>query len=130
MYFSTLSEYLLRLEETPSRNEITKILSDLFKETTKDEIDEVVYLVLGQLAPNYKGIVLNIADRMMIRIIAMAYEKKPEDVKKLYKKNGDLGEVAFLLDNIRNLDLKTNKLSVSEVFQSLLDIADDGGEGS
>ncbi|KKQ55019.1 MAG: DNA ligase I, ATP-dependent Dnl1, DNA ligase 1, partial [Candidatus Woesebacteria bacterium GW2011_GWC1_38_13] len=57
MTFSELAKYLERLEATPSRLEITRILAELFKKAEVEEIDKIVYLVLGTLAPNYKGIV-------------------------------------------------------------------------
>jgi len=60
MLFSKLALYLKKLEETPSRLSITEILSDLFKESSSDEVDKITYLVLGQLAPAYEGIVFKI----------------------------------------------------------------------
>jgi DNA ligase-1 len=85
MNFKELSSYLKRLEETPSRNEMTQILSDLFKRSNGEEIDKIVYLVLGQLAPNYTGLVLNIAEKMMFRVIAKAYKLDIKIVEKTYK---------------------------------------------
>jgi DNA ligase-1 len=75
MEFCDLAVYLSKLEKTSSRNEITAILAELFKKTTPAEIDKTVYLVLGQLAPNYEGLVLNLAEKMVIRILAQAYDK-------------------------------------------------------
>ena len=94
MQFSELAVYLERLEKTASRIEITKILSELFKKTGSLEISKVVYLSLGVLAPNYQGIVLNLAERMMIVVLSQAYDETPEKVKALYKAKGDLGNVA------------------------------------
>lgn len=125
MNFKELSSYLTRLEETPSRNEMTQILSDLFKHSSKDEIDKIVYLVLGQLAPNYEGLVLNIAEKMMLRVIAKAYKLNINVVKKTYKRKGDLGNVTFSLAKE-----KGTGPSVTDVFNSLLDIAKDTGTGS
>jgi hypothetical protein len=59
MFFRELSVYLEKLEKTASRLEITSILTDLFKKSDKNEIDKVVYLSLGVLAPNYEGVLLN-----------------------------------------------------------------------
>lgn len=124
MQFSELSSYLERLEKTASRNQITEILSDLFKKSDKGEIDKITYLVLGQLAPNYKGIVLNIAEKMMFRVFSNAYETDIETIKKLFKVKGDLGEVALSL-------AKTKKdLSVSQVYERLMAISMAGGAGS
>jgi len=125
MKFSLLANYLERLEKESSRNKITEILSDLFKESSSDEIDKIVYLVLGQIAPNYQGLVLNIAEKMMIRIIAKASGRKDEEVKAFYKKEGDLGNVSFSF-----IKGKHNGLTVIEVFDKLIEIANDNGLGS
>jgi len=51
MKFSELAKYLERLEKTPSRLEITRILSELFKNAEVAEIDKITYLVLALLYP-------------------------------------------------------------------------------
>jgi DNA ligase-1 len=127
MKFSELATYLDKLEKTPSRLEITRILSELFKASTPAEIDKVVYLSLGILAPNYEGVLLNLAEKMMIRTMALAYQKDTGTVLSLFKKLGDIGTVAQEL----SLNHRANKsLSVTDVYERLLDIAKDNGEGS
>lgn len=125
MKFKSLATYLEKLEKTSSRNEITSILADLFEKSDKEEIEKIVYLVLGQLAPNYKGVVLNIAERMMWKILAQAYDTEEIKIKEMFKKEGDLGNVAYLLSQNNE-----SSLSVVDVFNELMDIAEDGGSGS
>lgn len=130
MYFSDFAIFLKRLEDTPSRLEITAILKELFEKIGKDEIRKATYLSLGILAPNYDGVLLNLAEKMVARAIAIAYDKDLEIVTKEYKKLGDLGNVASQLANNSKLQINNSKLTVSEVFQKLLSIAKDSGEGS
>ncbi len=125
MKFSELSEYLEKLEKTASRLEITSILTDLFKKTDSGEIQKTVYLTLGVLAPNYEGVLLNLAEKMVIRAIALAYGKDILEVTKLYKEKGDVGNVAQELGKGKGGDL-----TVLEVYGKLLEIAKDNGEGS
>lgn len=125
MKFRELAVYLDKLEKTASRNEITIILSKLFKVADGKEIDKIVYLVLGSLAPNYQGIVLNFAEKMMIRTIAKAYNKEDDYVMKLYKEKGDIGNVAQSLSQNKDSSFK-----VTEVFDKLMVIANESGEGS
>jgi DNA ligase-1 len=127
MQFSKFSGYLEKLENTSSRLEITAILSDLFQKTTKDEIKEVVYLSLGILAPNYESLLLNLAEKMIMRSISIAYKKDLEFVTEKYKEMGDLGNTAQILSDKTKVD---NEMSVSDVYKKLVDIARDGGEGS
>jgi len=144
MTFLRLASYLQKLERTTSRNEITAILSGLFKEAKAEEIDKICYLCLGRLAPKYEGIEFNLAEKTMAQVLSKAYEKKPEEIKKLYKKMGDLGEVASEL--APKLKVKSDpfgktqghpeqgrtdeKLKVIEVFERLYEIATTSGEGS
>src|SRR5260221_273456 len=99
MKFSEFAIYLEKLEKTSSRLAITDILADLFKKTNKDEIDKVIYLSLGILAPSFRGIVFNAADQMMIRSIGIAFEIDIKKEKSSYRKLGDLGLVSFELNH-------------------------------
>jgi DNA ligase 1 len=128
MKFREFAIYLDKLEKTSSRLEITSILTDLFKKTSEDEIDKVVYLSLGVLAPNYEGVLLNLAEKMVIRSIAIAYGKDIASVTKLYKEKGDVGNVAQELGQTSKV--KDKSFSVVEVYEKLLAIAKDNGAGS
>lgn len=125
MKFKELSTYLTRLEKTPSRNEITQILADLFSKTSKEEIDKTVYLLHGQLLPGFRGIELNLAEKMMVRAIALAFGRSIEKVTASFKRLGDLGNVSQEL--CKNKD---KGLSVVNVYDSLMDIAEEAGQGS
>ncbi|HWA52433.1 MAG TPA: ATP-dependent DNA ligase [Patescibacteria group bacterium] len=125
MKFNEFSKYLEKLEETSSRLKITDILADLLKKSDKNEIDKVIYLSLGILAPSFRGIVFNAADQMIIRSISLAFNEKIEKVKDEYKKLGDLGLVSEKLS--KNKD---SGLSVSEVFNRLREAAIEEGVGS
>jgi DNA ligase-1 len=127
MKFGEFAGYLERLEKTASRLEITSILTDLFKKTSSNEIQKTVYLSLGVLAPNYEGVILNLAEKMVIRAIALAYGKDIQTVTKLYKEKGDVGNVAQELSQYK---VQSTKYLVSDVYEKLLNIAKDNGEGS
>src|SRR4030066_583504 len=129
MKFAELAKYLERLEKTSSRIEITKILAELFKKSDSNEIDKIVYLLLGSLAPSYKNIVFNIAERMMLKAIAKAYQKDIENVRDLYKKMGDLGNIAEELSKSKGKS-KFEEFSVGVIYQKLMAVAQDEGEGS
>lgn len=125
MKINKLSEYLQKLEKTSSRLKITEILAELYKEADKKEVDKMTYLILGRLAPQFESIIFNVAEQMMIDALAQVYAKDKKEIKEIYKQKGDLGNVAFSLS--KN---KTSKLTVLDVYQSLVDIANEEGEGS
>jgi DNA ligase 1 len=127
MQFRELSEYLQKLEKTSSRNEITQILSDLFKEIDADEIDKVTYLLSGSIAPSYEGIEFNLAEKMMVRAVALSYKQEATEVLKKYKQVGDLGNVAQ--DLAKSYHVSTH-LSINHVFEVLKEIALDNGKDS
>src|SRR5260221_4528680 len=125
MKFSEFAKYLDELERTSSRLAITNILADLLKKSSSVEIEKISYLSLGILAPSFKGIVFNAADQMVMRAIAKAYNVNIDKVKALYKEKGDLGIVTSKLS--KNM---TNNLTVTEVYEKLLETAKLNGEGS
>jgi len=125
MQFSELANYLEKLEKTASRNEMTNVLADLFKRSDASEIDKITYLISGTLAPSYEGLVLNIAERTMLKIISRAYGVDLVKVRAFYKEKGDLGDVCFVMAKH-----KASNLSVSNVYERLLRIAQEEGFGS
>lgn len=125
MKFSSLANYFQKIEKTPSRNQMMEILANLLSQASPEEIDELVYLSLGELAPKFNKIEFNLADKMVIRSIAQAFRTKPSQVTSIYKQIGDLGEVAQKLSS-----QKKTGLSVEKVYHLLKTIAQDSGQGS
>lgn len=130
MQFSELAKYLDKLERTSSRNDITEILADLFKNSDAKEIDKTTYLLLGILAPNYRGIVFNVAEKMMVEVLASVFGLESNIVKKTYKKVGDLGDSIGELAQISNFQFPVPKRSVNDVYEDLVSVANLEGEGS
>lgn len=126
MKFSELSLYLDQLEKSSSRIRMTEILANLFKKSGKEEIDKVCYLVLGILKPKYEGLVFNLAEKMVIESLSLAFSVKKEMVIRAFKEIGDLGDVAFSLNKGEGKENST----VEEIYNLLLDLAVDSGEGS
>jgi hypothetical protein len=56
MKFSQLAQYFTQLEKTTSRNEMTRVLAEIFKKSKPGEIDQICYLCLGRLAPLYQAV--------------------------------------------------------------------------
>ena len=128
MKFSKLASYFQKLESTASRNEMTVILAEVFQEASSIEIDKICYLALGKLGPKFRAIEFNLAEKMMIQALAQAFNATSEEVKNLFKKLGDMGDAVAKLP-AQSASWRT-KLSVSEVYERLHEIARDSGEGS
>lgn len=125
MKFKRLAEYFEKIEKTASRLGMTEILAEMLKEAQADEVDQIVYLALGMLRPKYEGIEFNLAEKMMVRVIAAAYDQPIAQVSKNFKIKGDLG---MILPEKRTGDFKN--LFVGEVYNRLFEIAVDEGQGS
>ncbi len=130
MTFSQLTEYFEKLEATSSRLSLIEILSELFKETKKDEIGKVTYLLQGRVAPFFAPTEIGMADKMVAQSLAEAFGLTKEEVTKDYQKKGDLGLVAYELAKNKRHKGKQSELSVSEVFEKLTEIAHTSGVGS
>lgn len=128
MNVSEFAVYLDKLEETSSRLTLIDILSEIFKKINKDEIDKVIYLMQGRVAPFFAPIEMGMADKMVASSLAIAFNEEKEDVLKANSKKGDLGLVAFELRKKHHQ--KAKELSIDEVFEVLLTIAKTSGEGS
>ena len=133
MTFAEFAKVLHQLETTASRNEMTKILAELFKKVKGQEIGQVCYLVCGRLLPKYEGVEFNLAEKLMVRAIGQALGRSIEEVTKVYKETGDLGETVFKIKDKRaksKNEIKKLKISVTEVYNKLMEIAKEEGEGS
>jgi len=126
MLFQQLASFFSQLEKTASRNQMTEILADLFAISPSDEIDKVCYLSLGQLAPKYEGVEFNMAEKLVIKSIARVLKMETKQIAQKFKKIGDLGDIFYSL----RPKSKGSKLTVSDVYQKLLIIAQESGEGS
>lgn len=140
MKFSILTEHLQEIEKTASRNLMTEQLALLFSQVESNEIEAVVNMALGQLAPAYRRIEFKLADKMVMRAMAQASEVELVEVNRLYKKFGDLGMVASKLKTQNSTPVggqakykttvQNSKLSISEVYNCLMTIANFSGNGS
>ena len=63
MKFSELTTYFEKLEATASRLSLIEILSDLFKVTPTSEIEKIVYLIQGRLAPFFVPLEIGMAEK-------------------------------------------------------------------
>ncbi|MEM2135888.1 MAG: ATP-dependent DNA ligase [Candidatus Jordarchaeaceae archaeon] len=125
MKFSVLAKCFEDLEGTSSRLEMTDILANLFKDCTTEEIDKVVYMLQGTVAPPFRGIEIGMGEKFVQQAVSNASGVPKEEVVKQYKALGDLGDVA---SNI--LPKKEGVLTVSQVYDSFMKIATASGKGT
>ncbi len=142
MEFDILASTFEKIEAITSRTQMTLYLVDLFKRTPPDIIDKVVYLLQGKLWPEWTDLPeLGVAEKTLIKAIALATNSRESNVENLYKKLGDLGKAAEQLKSKAagkgGMGLlafipteKVEKLTVLKVYNTLARIALATGEGS
>lgn len=127
MKFAELSNYFEKLEATTKRLEMFNILSELFNEADKEEVDKIAYLCKEELLPSFRGVKIGMAEKLIERAIAKVTGRDEKEVRQLYKKLGDPGLVAEEL--LAKRDAK-KRLEVREVYEELMQMAQTSGAGS
>jgi DNA ligase 1 len=126
MKFSDLAAYLDPLEATSSRNELVRILSELYRACSVDEIEPITYLIQGRLAPFFAPVEIGLGERLLVSAIATAYGTPKDEVSRLYRQVGDLGLTAQRLAP----STEREPPSVTDVHRRLSEIAGTSGTGS
>jgi len=129
MKFSELSIYFERISQVSSRLEITRILAELFKKLTPDEIEKVVYLLQGKVRPAYEGIDFGMAEKMIIKAAVSALNIEKSFFEKEFKRIGDLGKtVEYFKKQYHSFEEKD--LETIVVYEIFYHLATSSGVGS
>ncbi|MCX6777159.1 MAG: ATP-dependent DNA ligase [Candidatus Micrarchaeota archaeon] len=131
MEFSVLADSYEKLEATRGRLEMMAILSELFKKAKPDEIEKIIYLSQGVVAPPFEGIEVGLGEKLVEEAISVATGYSKRRVEEVYRKTGDLGNTAEeLLSSKQQMSLFSQPLSVQKVFDNFMKLAKTGGAGS
>src|SRR5947207_5377559 len=66
------------MEATNSRNELVRILADVYQASSTDEIEPTTYLIQGRLAPFFEPVEIGLGERLLISAMATAYDRPKE----------------------------------------------------
>ena len=131
MDFEKLVEVYEKLENTSSGNEIRDILASFFKKVPTDDIAMISYLTLGKLGSDYENVVLGLAEKSVLKSIALAGGTGIDTVKKALRETGDAGLAAQkVLKTKPQTLIPLGKLTVHELFDKLKLIGTTAGVGS
>ncbi len=129
--FSKLAETFEKVEATTKRLEMTRLLVELVTATPKGELGRVVNLLQGKLYPDYVGVELGVAEKLLTKAIAEVTGRSETTVEANYKKTGDLGlSVEQLLGKKSQSTLSQQALTVNSVYETFEKIAKASGSGS
>ena len=131
MEFEKLALAWSEIEKTSSMLEMTRLLAEFFKTVPLEDVDKIVYLSQGSIAPPYKGVDLGMGEKLAETALAKSSGYSKENVALKFRETGDLGLVAEeLLTDKRQASLFSKKLTVKNVYDSFYKIATSSGTGS
>ncbi len=146
MRFNKLAQLFSELENTTKRLEMIDILSKFFTETKEskdfEDLNIIIYLLQGQLAPNIKQFPkMGIAEKMIIEALSIHSGINSKRIKEVLVKKGDIGAAAELIllkkkkqkslfDYNENDESLETSLEISELYSELKKIALSEGAGS
>ena len=131
MKFSVLSDSLEKMELTTKRLELTDILVELIKKTPTNRISKVIYLIQGKIRPNFEGVELGIAEKLVIRAISKSSGTTIKKIESDYNDDGDLGKTgANILKQKTQTTFSAETITLDRVYDTLLKISNLEGKGS
>ena len=129
MRYEIVAETYRDLEQATGRLALIDRLAGLFRQTPNDLLPTVALLCQGQIAPDFAGVELGVAERMAARAVAQAAGTTPEQVLAGARELGDLGLTAEQLLGELEPD-RPATLEVATVYEGLHQIAEAQGTGS
>ena len=117
------------LEQASGRLVLIERMAELVTQTPAELLPTVCYLCQGQIAPEFAGIDLGVAEKMAIRALAAATGAETAQVAAYVRETGDLGQAAeqLLADSAAG---RAASLDVVTVVRTLRQIAAAEGQGS
>jgi DNA ligase 1 len=127
--YEVVAEAYRDLEQSTARLELIGRLAGLFTQTPTTLLPTVALLCQGQIAPDFAGVELGLAERLAARAVAQAAGTSAEQVLASARETGDLGLTAEQLLKA-GAGSRPASLQVEAVFEGLHQVAQAQGAGS
>ncbi len=130
MRYSKLVEVYEQLSSTTKRLEKIKILSKFLRYLPEDDKD-VLYLLLGDIYPEYSEKKIGISNQLAIKAISKATGINTTQIVKKWKSIGDIGQVAeLLIAEKKQSTLHSHILTTEKVLTNLRKLPELEGKGT
>jgi DNA ligase-1 len=131
MRYKKLAELYESLSSTTKRLEKTEILADFMKDISETDKD-ILYLLLGDIYPEYDERKIGISSQLAIKAISKATGTEKEKVVKEWKTVGDLGKVAEKLTQGKKQStlMQSKILTTEKVLENLRKLPALEGKGT
>ncbi|HEY3228669.1 MAG TPA: ATP-dependent DNA ligase, partial [Roseiflexaceae bacterium] len=137
MQFTDLARAFDAIESTSARRELVALLAELFGSAQDHELQPLIYLCQGRLAPAFVPLEFGMAEKTVADAIARAYGIDRAAVLTRYNTLGDLGRVAAELRQAWHASEPPESpgapdiaLDVMAIYTRLREIAEASGAGS
>jgi DNA ligase 1 len=130
MRYATVADAYQDLERGTARLALIDRLATLVADTPVDLLPMVALLCQGQIAPDFAGVDMGLAERLAARAVAEATGVPAEQALAGARATGDLGLAAEQLLTAAGAGSRPASLEVRVVFDTLHEIAAASGPGS
>jgi len=131
MDYSVLVDSYEALASTSKRLEKTKIISELLKTCSDDDLEPLIMLVQGKVFPEWDDHKIGVSHSYVIKAMSKVSGVSEDKIKEEWKTIGDLGQVAEnLMQNKGQATLFSTKLTIFEVLKDIKKLATEEGSGS
>ncbi|KIX85334.1 ATP-dependent DNA ligase [Vermiphilus pyriformis] len=127
MKFKALADAFAQIEQESGRIKITHILAQTLSNANGHEAQIICNLSLGQLHPPYIGTQFALAEKSIIKVLAVILSLSAENVLKERARLGDLG---LVFKEYASIEHMKHDLDVVAVYEFLVRIENLGGAGS
>jgi len=130
MRYKRLAELYESLSATTKRLEKTEILSKFLREINEED-KEILYLLLGEIYPEYSEKKIGISNQLAIQAISKSTGTEKDKVVKEWKTIGDIGKVAEKLTKEKKQStLQSHVLTTEKVLENLRKLPELEGKGT
>ncbi len=131
MLFSEFAGICDRIRATSSKNEKVKIFAEYLRTLDDESLKIACMFLSGHTFPRGSGLDLNVGYSLIWDVIANVSSLKPNELRNVYIKHGDLGELAEqAFAKIKVEPLIKSELTVEYIYQQFMKIANTTGQGS
>ncbi len=131
MRYSILVNFYEQLEKTAKRLEKTKIISDLLKKSTKEDLDHIPYIIRGKIFSTRDERKIGFSSKLIVKALEKATGASTREINSLWRKKGGLGKTAEILTKRKKQrTLATKTLTTKKVHENIQKLAELTGQGT
>ncbi|KAI5172102.1 DNA ligase 1 [Nematocida sp. LUAm3] len=130
MLWKSYTECLDSIEALSGRKEITRRLSSLFRDMSREDLLASLYLSIARVTEEANGLEMSTGEALLIKALSMLTSAPQDKIKERIKLSGDISSEAKVRQKAYLPFTKRKELTVLEVFNKLKEISERKGKDS